>query len=317
MSILFNIILPVFAMILCGYVLARKNILTGQAAEAMNGLVYFVAFPALLFVVVARTPREQILNWPFLGAWLGSVIIVFALTALVSTLLWRGSLSQMAMRSLNTTCSSTAFIGIPLCVAAFGAQAALPAALATTLLAVFDLSAAIVLLELDRNTGTRARSWLIVKNIAASLARNPLMIGVVAGLVVAFTVGELPVAVVRFCELVGGAAIPCSLVALGLFFAAHPFMQEWAEVSVLGVIKLLIHPAVAYLLVVTVFPMDPQLTVITVLLASLPPATTVFVVAQRYQIHMPQTSALMLVTTLLSVLTAYAILRWMPAWVGS
>jgi malonate transporter len=200
-----------------------------------------------------------------------------------------------------------------LCVAAFGPQAALPAALATTLLAVFDLSAAILLLELDRNTSTGASGWRIVKNIAASLARNPLMIGVMAGLAVALTAGELPVALTRFCELVGGAAIPCSLVALGLFFATQPFIQEWVELSVLSVIKLLIHPAVAYALVTTVFTMEPQLAVITVLLASLPPATTVFVVAQRYKVHMRQTSALMLVTTLLSVLTAYAILRWMPA----
>ena len=309
MSILFNIVLPVFLMIFCGYILARKKILNEQASEALNRLVYFVSFPALLFVVVAKTPKEQILNWPFLGAWLGSVVIVFALTALVSVLVWRDSLSLLGMRSLNTTCSSTAFIGIPLCVAAFGPEAALPAALATTLLAVFDLSAAILLLELDRNTSTSGLR--IVRNIATSLAKNPLMIGVMAGLVVAFTVGTLPVAVSRFCELAGGAAIPCSLIALGLFFADHPSLEEWAEVSVLSFIKLIIHPVVAYLLIVTVFPMDAQLTVITVLLASLPPATTVFVVAQRYKAHMRQTSAVMLVTTLLSVFTTYAILHWM------
>jgi malonate transporter and related proteins len=308
MGVLLPIVLPVFAMIFAGYLLGQKKILNIQASQALNGVVYYLAFPALLFGVVARTPPQQILNWPFLGAWLSSIAIVFVITALLHVWLWRGSRSLLAMRGLNTTCASTAFMGIPLCVAAFGNDAALPAVLATTLLAVFDLSAAIILLEMDKNS--QAKSVHIVRNIVLSLLKNPLMLSVMAGAVVASTVGGIPVAVARFCELMGGAAIPCSLVGVGLFFSQESLTDNALEVGVLSAVKLILHPLVAYGLILTVFPMDIKLTAITVLLASLPPATTVFVIAQRYQMHTQQTSAVMLVTTLLSVMTTMLILGY-------
>ncbi len=308
MAILLTIVFPVFAMILCGYLLGRFNILQTGASEALNRLVYYLAFPALLFAVVARTPPSKLLDWHFLGAWLGSVAIVFVLTALLNAWLWGGSKSLLALRGLNTTCASTAFMGIPLCVAAFGADAALPAVLATTLLAVFDLSIAIILLELDKNA--HISKLKIMLSISISLAKNPLMLSVVAGGIVSSTLGGLPVALSRLCDLVGGAAIPCSLVTLGLFFVQESVFENSAEVAVLSFLKLLIQPLVAYGLILTIFPLDAKLTATTVLLASLPPATTVFVIAQRYKTHMQQTSAVMLFTTLASMLTSMFIIAY-------
>jgi malonate transporter len=306
---LIDVLLPVFAIILVGYLLARRKILGTEAASGMNSFVYFVSFPALLFVVVAKTPPAQIFYWPFFGTWVGGLAIVYTLTAIASLSFYRDGLANLGMRGLNTTCASTAFIGIPLCTAAFGMDAALPAVLATALLAIFDLSASILLIETERNT--RGRTIAIVAGIAKALAKNPLMIGSAAGIVFSLSGLQLPGAAVRLCEIVGGAAIPCSLVTLGMFFAGRSVAEGIGEVSWLTLLKLVAHPLVTWLLAAMVFGLDARWTAITVLLSALPPATTVFVIAQRYGIHMQRTAATMLVSTVASIASISAVLLWL------
>ena len=301
-----EVVLPVFGLILCGYLLDRWGILNAGYSEAFNRIVYFAAFPALLFVVVARTPPDLILNWPFLGAWTASIVIVYALMGALSAILYRDGLGNLGMRGMNVTCSSTAFMGIPLCVAAFGRDAALPAVLATTVLAIVDISLTVLLIEAERNP--QARRLLILRNIAISLAKNPLMIAVTLGGLVAFSGLTLPVSMVRFCEILGGAAIPLSLVTLGLFIANQSLTERIGEVSVLSLVKLVVHPLVAWLVIRAWFPMDATWTAVTVLLAALPPATTCFVIAQRYNTHLQQTSVLMVASTVLSVLSVSVVL---------
>lgn len=306
---LFDVLAPVFAAILCGYFLGRRKIVGPEASAGMNSFVYFVSFPALLFVVVAKTPPAEIFYWPFFGAWVGGLVVVYGLTAVISLLLYRDGLANLGMRGLNTTCASTAFIGIPLCVAAFGKEAAFPAVLATTLLAVFDLSASILLIEIGRNP--QGKAIAIVASICKALARNPLMIGSALGVAVAVSGFELPVAISRFCDIVGGAAIPCSLLTLGLFFAGKPVFNQMTEVGLLTGLKLIVHPLVTWLLIAWVFPLDARWTAIAVLLAALPPATTVFVIAQRYGVHVSQTATTMLVSTIASIASIAAVLLWL------
>lgn len=305
---LFDVLAPVFGVIFCGYWLGIKKILSAEASAGINSFVYFVSFPALLFVVVAKTPPAQIFYWPFFGAWVGGLVAVYVLTAVISHLWFRDGLAHMGMRGLNTTCASTAFIGIPLCVAAFGPDAAFPAVLATTLLAIIDLSASILLIETERNA--KGKTAAILLNIGKALAKNPLMIGCALGVLFSLSGLKLPLAVARFCEIVGGAAIPCSLVTLGLFFAGKSAFTGLKEVSLLTVLKLVVHPLVTWLLIVFLFPLDARWTGITVLLAALPPATTVFVIAQRYGLYMQQTASTMLVSTLASIASTALVLLW-------
>lgn len=294
-----DILAPVFGIILAGYLFARAGLLPAHASAGINAFVYYAAFPALLFLVVARTPPRNIFPWPFLGTWMAGVGLVYGITAVISLLACRDGSGRLGMRALNTTCASTAFIGVPLCTAAFGPETALPAILATVLLAIFDLSASILLVELGRaGRGTAGR---IAANIARALARNPLMIGSVAGIAWSLAGLPLPRAGLRLLELVGGAAIPCSLVTIGMFFTGRGLGSRLGEVAWLTVLKLVAHPLLTWVLAKYAFGLDARWTAIVVLLAALPPATTVFVIAQRYELHMQETAATMLVSTVLSI----------------
>ncbi len=304
--VLIDTTLPVFGTIFCGYLLARLKILPKESSDYFNRFVYYFSFPALLFVFVSRTPPAKIFYWPFVLAWTIGLVITFAVTAVVSAVLYPGRLADLSMRCMNATCASTAFMGIPLAAAAFGKEAALPAILSTTILAIVIVSATVLLIEIGRSA--KSGSTTIVRDISLSLVKNPLMIAVVAGIVVAFTLGGLPSPIARFGELAGGAAIPCALLSLGLFISGQTIRENAGEITALSVIKLGVHPLVTWLLILAFFPMDPVWSKATILMAALPPATTCFVIAKRYDTYVGVTSALAVVSTIVSVVTISALL---------
>lgn len=310
MGALLNTTLPVFGAIFAGYLITRLGILPKESSDYFNRIVYYLSFPALLFVVVARTPADKIFYWPFVFAWTGGLAITFVLTALLSALLYRNRLGALGMRCMNTTCASTAFMGIPLVVAAFGKEAAVPAILSTTILAIVIVSATVLLIEIDRKS--RIGSATILRDIGLSLAKNPLMIAVTAGAIVALSGIKLPSPVERFCDLVGAAAIPVSLLAIGLFISGQTVRENLGEIGLLSAVKLIVHPAVTWLLIAAFFPLDPLWRRSVILLAALPPASTCFVIAKRFDTYVAETSAMAVLCTVISLVTISVVLLLLP-----
>src|SRR5262245_30475463 len=87
MNALINIVLPVFGIILTGYLAGRFEVLGRDSAAALNRFVFFFALPPALFVAVARAPIDKIFNWPFIGAFMGGSVLTL-LSALVVGCLW-------------------------------------------------------------------------------------------------------------------------------------------------------------------------------------------------------------------------------------
>lgn len=308
METLINTLFPVFGIILLGFICCRFNILEQKESAILNKFVYFVAFPSLLFVVMAKAPLEKIFYWQFIGAWGVGLLITFVISAIVSVVIWRDKLSELSMNCLNTTCSSTAFMGVPLIYIAFGQEATVAAIIATTFLVIVIISLSIFLIELDQDGNTSVTG--ILRNIGVSLAKNPLMMGAVLGIVCAAFI-PLPKSVDHLFDMVGNAAIPISLFAIGLFIAGQSMAQikqGLLKVNGLIFIKLIIHPVVTWLLIEYVFDLDPVWSAITIILAGLPPATTCFVIAQRYEVSVSETASMTVLSTLYSVVTISIIL---------
>jgi predicted permease len=179
-------------------------------------------------------------------------------------------------------------MGIPLSIYAFGKDAALPAILATTIIVTVFFSITLLMIEAGR--GSQADGKPTVRSIAISLSKNPLMLSVVAGAVASALQITLPVPVVRFCEVLGGAAIPCSLVAMGVFIARYSVAQTLRGVGIPVFIKLVVHPLLTWVLVSMVFNLQPFWAQATILLAALPTATSCFVIAQHYNVISAESS---------------------------
>ncbi len=305
-GVIFDVTLPVFGAILCGWLAVRAGWLDQDSGDKLNRFVYRLAFPALLFGVVARTPLDQIFYWPFLLAWLASLAAVYVLVAAVTLVLYRDGIAAVGVRSMNAACPSTAFMGIPLLIYAFGKEAALPAILATTLVVTVFFSVTLLMIEMGHRSGAGGKPTL--RSIAASLARNPLMIAVVLGTGASALGVSLPTPLARFCEVLGAAAVPCSLVALGIFIASHSIGATLRGARVPVFIKLVLHPLLTWVLVVTVFQLDPFWAKATVLLAALPTATSCFVIAQQHDVIAAESSGTAWLSTLLSIVSVSAVL---------
>lgn len=301
MSTVINVALPVFAVILAGFIAGRVGILGETASEALNKFVYWIALPPLLFLAMAQTPLEQILYWPFIYAYLGSVAAVWLATALFGAVVHRASMAEMTMQGMNASFSNTGYMGIPLFVAAFGQAGLAPASVATVIMSMVSIGIAVISLELFMASGRGLFRALI--DVLLALLRNPLVVSSALGLGFSHLRWELPIPAERLFDLLGASASPCALFAIGLFMAGQRLRGDLAEVTWISVMKLIWQPLACWWLAVTFFPMDPFWLASAIILAALPTGALTFVVAQNYKVYVQRTSAVILVSTVASVPT--------------
>ncbi len=298
MSAVFNVALPVFAIILAGFLVRRGGLLGPASSEALNGFVYWIALPPLLFLGMARSDIRETLHWPFIGAFLGSAAAVWLAAVVIGFVLYRARPSVLAMQGLNAGFGNTGYLGIPLLVAAFGEAAIPPATLATVIMA---LAVGVHAAALEIAGGGGQGTGAALRKAALALVRNPILVSPVVGLVWAAIGLPLPMPVVTLFELTGAAAGPCALFAIGLFLGGRALVSNLAELAWISILKLIWQPLICYWLAITLFPMDPFWTACAVILAALPTGALAFVVAQAQGVYEERTSAVILVSTIASI----------------
>jgi predicted permease len=296
-----TVVLPIFALILAGWIARRIGVLGAHATSELNRFVVYLALPALLFDVIAHASWADLWLPGFIAAFGLSSLGVFALTAALRLRLGR-ALPDAAIDGLNAGYANTGFVGFPLAVVALGPRALAPTTIATIITACALFAIAIVLIELGLHTGL-SRTRLAGK-VGGSLLRNPLLVAPVLGALFPLSGLAVPPAIGTFLKLLGGAASPCALVTLGLFLAERRYVRDSQPraVALFVALKLLVQPAAAWLLA-HLFALPASLAHIAVLLAALPTGTGPFMLAEFYRREAAVTSRVILVSTVLSVLT--------------
>ncbi|WP_247877518.1 AEC family transporter [Azospirillum agricola] len=300
--------LPVFAIILAGVLSGKAKLLGPASSEALNKFVYWMALPPVLFLGTARRSLPEIFNGPFIGAFLGAMLAVYALGALAGWLIRRDRTQIHCMQGLNAAFSNTGYMGIPLFLAAFGPDHLAPTILATVIMSAVMVGIAVIWLEFANSHGGGLGKAL--RDVGRALLKNPLIIATALGIAwSALLPGvAVPKPIATFCELMGAPAGPCALFAIGLFLATQKLTAGLAEAGWISAMKLLAQPALTWVLTETLFPMDPFWTGSAIILAALPTGALTFVVAQQYQLYVERTSSAILVSTVLSVVTLSALL---------
>jgi malonate transporter len=312
MATVFDAVFPVFALILTGYLCARLRVLDVSATEALNNFVVWLALPALLFQAMAGITWAALDHPGFVAAFGGGTAATFAVSFLLGHRADRGVAHRLADRSiegLDAAYANTGFMGIPLCLAAFGAAALVPAIIATILTACVLFAGAIVLIETD--LGETPHLGATFAKVSGSLARNPLLVSPVLGLAAAVLHGvlgiALPAPVLRFTTLLGGAASPCALVTIGLFLSQSHAARETGIIFRLVALKLLVQPAITFVLAFEVFEMPVLWAHTALVLSALPIGTGPFMLAKLYNREAAITSRAILVSTVLSLVTVSAL----------
>ena len=292
--------LPVFGLVLCGWVAGRMRLVGAESSDALNQFVYYFALPAMLFAAVARGSLEQIFNLPFLCGVVIATLACAGAGFAVSAWLQGGTPQEHSLRALNASFSNTGYLGIPLVTVAYGPEAALPAAMATVATNVLLFSASLTLLELfDR----RESAGSGIAQALIGTARSPLIWPIALAIALVAVNLTLPAPVMRFADLLAAAAGPGALFALGLFVSRQSMREGMAAAWPGVALKLLLHPLIAAAVFYGLLTVDPLWAKVAVVGASLPLGATAFVLAQRYKLLEVETSCSAVLSTALSVLT--------------
>jgi predicted permease len=305
MLAILNVVLPVFGIILAGYLCGRFRLLGEASSEALNRFVYFLALPALFFISLARVGVADVLNWRFLTGYGGGVIVTAAVAVAGGRRLFPNRLATQGLQGLAAIFANSGYMGIPLLVTAFGPAAALPAIIATVLNGAVIMALGILVVEIDlsRERGAGA----VVFDALLGVVKSPLVLAAAAGILCSSLGIAVPEAVARFCDILGAAAPPAALFAIGLFLVGRSLTAGFAETGWLVLLKLVVQPLATAALVFALLPMERLWAASAVVLAALPTGSLVFVLAQQYGVYVQRATAAILVSTILSVVTLFAL----------
>jgi malonate transporter len=301
----FNVVFPVFALILIGYVCGRTGKLGNSAAIELNRFVVWLALPAQLFNFASSSSWQTLWQPGFIAAFFLSCLSVFILV-LVTSWIRNRDLAAASFSGLSASYSNTGYMGIPLCVLALGQDGLAPAIISTFIVFVM-FAIATVLIEIGIQS--QKKSHEITLSVLRSLCTNPLLIAPVAGLVWSSADLVLYDPLAQVISFLAAAATPCALVSIGLFLmqkeSAAP-QQAWS----ISFAKLIIQPLVAWLIAGPLLELPTLWVSSVVILAALPTGTGPFMLAQYYNADGRMISRVVLLSTLGSLLTLSLFLWW-------
>ena len=299
MDTLINVAVPVFGIVACGFLAGYFNVLGAESAAALNRFVYYFALPPLLFVFTARAPIGDVLNWPFLGAYLGGSLLTLLISVIIGTVYFRHELETLTLQGLTAVFANTAYMGVPLFLSAVGPEGVLPAIISTLATTTLLIGGTIAILEASRAPGPSVGK--IISDVVRTLGCNPLLLAPFFGIAFSYFALPIPKPLGNFLDLLAAAAGPGALFALGLSLVGRKLLGDATEVVWLVILKLIVHPVMTFALVTYVFVMDKAWSQAAVILSALPVGALVFVVAQQYNIYIQRASSVIVVSTVLSV----------------
>jgi malonate transporter len=303
--------LPFFALIGVGFLAAYRGFFTQSATAYLTKFVFYFALSAMLFRFASTLSLGDIFDWNFIGAYLFGCFAIYALATVVALIRKRPA-SEAAIEAQCAVIGNTGFLGVPMLVVLMGPVAAGPVLmiLATDLIVFSSLIVIIITASRDGRM-----SLTIFRSIAIGLVKNPMIVSMVAGLSVSAAGLSLPAPVDEFMTLLGAAATPCALFAIGASLAGKS--TERASVALwLSFAKLILHPAAVAIGALIIFEVDPYAAAVMIAASSLPVAGNIYMLAQHYNVAPQRVSASILMSTAISILTVSLVIGWLSQMAG-
>jgi predicted permease len=263
-------------LIALGVLLAQLGIIDAAGRRTLSTLAFYVASPALLVTVLQDTDVSAIFSTG-LVAMVVAVLVSSAIFGVVA-LLRREELGAAVVGTLCSAYANAGNLGLPIAAYALGDPASVAPLLLLQLLFLQPL--ALTLLDVATSP-TR----LPVGRILARPVTNPITVGSLLGLVLSLTGVRLPHAIGDPLDLVAGMAVPCMLLAYGVSLRLGPLPGRGVPPAELGLVvglKMVVQPLVAYA-VGRLLGLDDQMLLTVTVLAALPTAQNVYVIASRYE----------------------------------
>ena len=290
-----GLVLPLFGIILLGYISARITSLSIDGLAWLNFFIVYVSLPALFYQILSKTPLDELQHLGFFGAATAVTLVIFIAGFMIARLIRRTSSSVASVQALAGAYGNIGYLGPPLALSAFGPEAGVAVAF---IFAIENTMHFVLfpLLMAFSGDGEKKSTLALIGLIARRVCFHPFIISIALGLLAAATQFDMPAAGDQLITSLANAAAPCALFVMGVTAALRPLKEKPIALGYLIPLKLIIHPALMYGVLSTIPGVPIVWVYAAVLLAALPTATNVFVLAQQYRCWEEQTSSVVVVS---------------------
>jgi hypothetical protein len=303
------VVFPVFALIGLGFAMTRFGLLRDTVGDGLGEFVYLIAIPVLIFKTVAGAHFPDLSPWPLWGAYFGGAIVAWAAASLAARHLFGRPRAEAVIAGVSGSYANLVMIGLPLTLSAFGEAGAVPLLMIISVHLPIMMVAGTLMTEravrLDGGGGDDAApaAARLARRLLHNLVLSPLVIALAAG--AAFRVSGLALsgAVLTTVEMIAQAAVPCSLISLGMGLKRYGLIGDWRAATVIGIVKLVLMPAVVYGLGHYVFGLVPLWTAVATIGGALASGINAYLFAVRFQVGQAMASNAIALTTVASVVT--------------
>lgn len=317
----FQVTFPFFALVLCGYIATRRSYLPLAAISGLNSFVLYFALPCLLFRFGASTPIALLLDTSVFAVYLvcALVMVSFAIAVTKSRhIRW----NDASLGALVAAFPNTGFMGVPLLVALLGARAAGPVIATILIDMVITSSLCIGLSRLgdeDVEDDLRGFRRAAIKAIQGVFS-NPMPWAILLGALASATHLSLPKPLAITLGLLADAASPVALFTIGAVLARADMNEHDAlmprDYMPIAMMKLFLHPVLMLAIGLAAkqlgLALDNFSLMVLVLVAALPSASNVSLLAERFGANNGRIARIILASTALAFLSfslAVAIMR--------
>ena len=299
MADVLNLTIPMFSLIGIGYMLRRIQFMSEQDGTVLSKFAFYILLPPLMFTSILSGDASRSLNINFIFSYEIITISIFVLTYLLGVLIKLKTMEK-AIFGLNAAYPNYGYIGVPLCILAFGAEAAIP--LALILLAdTFVLLTTLIFYKLTEIRKTSLRE--LSKEIIQRFIYNPLMMSVFVAFIFSTVDIKIVTAIDRTLSIVAASATAVALIALGVSLNVTSIKNQKSVLFFITVIKLIVHPILIFIVFQFQTNIDPIWVKTAIVCASLPVAANVFVLANYYKNFESESAAAITITTIVSSIT--------------
>lgn len=297
--------LPFFALIAVGFIAGKTRFFTEAATAYLTKFVFYFALSAMIFRFSANLTLGDLVNGQFLMAYLSATGVVYVLATWVA-LIRKKPMTEAAIEAQCAVIGNVGFLGIPMLALLMG-EAAVGHVMMILAVDLIVFGSLVVMIIVGSRDGRM--SLAILRTLAIGLVKNPMIVSIVLGLTWSASGVPIPVPLNEFVVILGNAATPGALFAIGASLASKS--AERVEVAAwLSFCKLVLHPIAVAIAALFVFDVDPYAAAVMIAAASLPVAGNIYMIAQHYGVAPQRVSASILISTAVSILTVSSVIAW-------
>jgi hypothetical protein len=295
------VIAPIFALMALGYSAVRFRLFPADGIKSLIAFVNNFATPCLLFYSLLTSDFRAAFNIGIIGPYYLGAIICFIVGIIVARKFFGNTPGEAVSVGFSGMFTNTVLVGLPIMTRAYGVDS-LPVSLSIIgLHGAILLTLAMVTMELMRRDGNSLGKTLLIA--ARRVGSNPLIWGIVAGMIGYFSGLQLIEPAEAFFVMMASAVVPAALFGIGGALNEFKLSDNWKQALVASLIKLILHPAIAYVLMIWVLHVPMDIARYGILMSAMPAGINVYVFATYYNRGVSVAANTILIATVASAVT--------------